>query len=130
LLDTAGMRDRQEKGDFQAFETLSGVQLDDPDFYYARFTCGAPANDGKFCNPEFDQLFAEQSRTFDVQKRAEVTRQMERILLQDIPDARGFFWKSAMAYWNRVQQWPPLQGTTVYNFGKFEQVWCQGGKCM
>jgi peptide/nickel transport system substrate-binding protein len=129
-LDTAGMRDRQEKGDFQAYENLSAVQLDDPDFYYARFTCGAPANDGKFCNPEFDKLFAEQSRTFDVQKRAEVTRQMERILLQDIPDARGFFWKSAMAYWNRVQQWPPLQGTTVYNFGKFEQVWCQGGKCM
>jgi predicted ATPase with chaperone activity len=28
------------------------------------------------------------------------------------------------------EQWPPLQGTTVYNFGKFEQVWCQGGRCM
>ena len=55
---------------------------------------------------------------------------MERILLHDIPDARGFFWKSAMGYWNRVQQWPPLQGTTVYNFGKFEQVWCQDGQCM
>jgi ABC-type transport system substrate-binding protein len=130
LLDTAGMRDRQEKGDFQAFENLSAVQLDDPDFYYARFTCGAPSNDGKYCNPEFDKLFAEQSRTFDVQQRAEITRQMERILLHDIPDARGFFWKSAMGYWNRVQQWPPLQGTTVYNFGKFEQVWCQGGRCM
>ena len=46
------------------------------------------------------------------------------------PDDRGFYWKSAMAYWNRVQQWPPIQGTTVYNFGKFEQVGCQGGKCM
>jgi hypothetical protein len=33
-------------------------------------------------------------------------------------------------YWNRVQHLPPLQGTTVANFGKFEQVWCQGGKCM
>jgi ABC-type transport system substrate-binding protein len=130
LLDTAGMRDRQEKGDFQVFELLAAVQLDDPDFYYARFTCGAPSNDGKYCNPEFDKLFAEQSRTFDVQQRAEITRQMERILLHDIPDARGFFWKSAMGYWNRVQQWPPLQETTVYNFGKFEQVWCQGGRCM
>src|SRR5262245_6654522 len=97
LLDTSGMRDRQEKHDFQAYENLSAVQLDDPDFYYASFTCDAPSNDAKYCNPEFDQLFAEQSRTFDVQKRAEVTRQMERILLQDIPDARGFFWKSAMA---------------------------------
>jgi peptide/nickel transport system substrate-binding protein len=130
LLDTAALRDRLEKGDFQALETLAAVQLDDPDFYYARFTCEAPSNDGKYCNPEFDKLFAAQSRTFEVQKRAEITRQMERLLLQDIPDARGFYWKSAMAYWNRVKQWPPLQGTTVYNFGKFEQVWCQGGKCM
>ena len=92
--------------------------------------CDAPSNLGKYCNQEFDKLFAEQSRTFEVQKRAEITRQMERILLRDIPDDRGFYWKSAMAYWNRVKQWPPLQGTTVYNFGKFERVWCLDGKCM
>jgi hypothetical protein len=79
---------------------------------------------------EFDKLFREQSQTFDVQKRAEITQKMERLLLQDIPDDRGFYWKAAMALWNRVQQWPPVRGTTVYNFGKFEQVWCQGGKCM
>jgi peptide/nickel transport system substrate-binding protein len=130
LLDTAGFRDRQEKGDFQAFTVLSAVSFDDPDAYYRRFTCHAPSNFGKYCNPEFDKLFAQQSQTFDIQQRAEITRQIERILLQDIPDDRGFYWKSAMAYWNRVKQWPPVQGTTVYNFGKFEQVWCKDGKCM
>src|SRR4030095_6477880 len=93
-------------------------------------TCDVPVNLTRYCNPEFDKLFAAQSRTFDVQKRAEITHQMERILLRDIPDDRGFYWKSAMAYWNRVKQWPPLQGTTVYNFGKFERVWCQDGRCM
>jgi ABC-type transport system substrate-binding protein len=130
LLDTAGFRDRTENGDFQAYTVLAAVPFDDPDLYYARLTCNAPSNYSKYCNQEFDQHFAEQSRTFDVQKRAEITRQMERMLLQDVPDDRGFYWKSAMGYWNRVQQWPPIQGTTVYNFGKFEQVWCQGGKCM
>src|SRR6266446_4708187 len=130
LLDTAGYRDRTEKGDFQAYTVLSAVTIDEPVYYYSRFTCDAPANFGKYCNPEFDKLFAEQSRTFEVQKRAEITRQMEHILLRDNPDDRGFYWKSAMAYWNRVKQWPPIQGTTVYNFGKFEQVWCQDGKCM
>src|SRR5438128_230899 len=130
LLDTAGFLDRQKKGDFQAFTVLEAVGFDDPDPYYVRFTCNVPFNYGKYCNPEFDKLFAQQSRTFEVQKRAEITRQMERILLQDIPSDRGFYWKSAMAYWNHVKQWPPVQGTTVYNFGKFEQVWCQSGKCM
>jgi ABC-type transport system substrate-binding protein len=130
LLDTAAFRDRWEKGDFQAFTVLNAVNIDDPVHYYQRFTCNAPVNASRYCNPEFDKLFQEQSQTFEVQKRAAITRQMEHILLRDIPDARGFYWKSAMAYWNRVQQWPPLQGTTVYNFGKFERVWCQGGKCM
>src|SRR5215510_8063561 len=129
LLDTAGFRDRIEKGNFQAYTVLSGVAVDDPDLYYARLVCQSPSNLGKYCNPEFDQLFAAQSRTFEVAQRAEITRQMEHILLRDIPDDRGFYWQSAMGYWNRVQHWPPLQGTTVSNFGKFEQVWCQGGTC-
>jgi peptide/nickel transport system substrate-binding protein len=130
LLDTAGFRERTQKGEFQAFTVLSAVPIDEPDLYYARLVCGSASNYGKYCNPTFDQLFQQQSQTFDVQKRAEITRQMEHLLLDDVPDDRGFYWKSAMAYWNRVQQWPPIQGTTVYNFGKFEQVWCQGGKCM
>jgi peptide/nickel transport system substrate-binding protein len=130
LLDTAGYRERTEKGDFQAFTVLNAVPIDDPDLYYGRLVCNFTSNLGKYCNPEFDKLFQEQSQTFDVEKRVEITRQMERILLQDVPDDRGFYWKSGMAYWNQVKQWPPIRGTTVYNFGKFERVWCQGGKCM
>src|SRR5215217_5105792 len=130
LLDTAAFRDRWEKGEFQAFTVLNSVSIDDPVHYYQRFTCQAPVNASRYCNPEFDQLFVAQSQTFEVPKRGAITRQMEHILLRDIPDDRGFYWKSAMAYWNRVQHWPPMQGTTVYNFGKFEQVWCQDGKCM
>ena len=130
LVDTAAFRDRTEKGDFQAYTVLSAVTIDEPDNYYARLVCDSTLNLGKYCNPEFDKLFQEQSQTFDVQKRAEITRQMEHIVLRDIPDDRGFYWKSAMGYWNRVKQWPPIHGTTVFNFGKFEQVWCQGSKCM
>jgi peptide/nickel transport system substrate-binding protein len=130
LLDTAANSDRQKKSDFEANTAPASVHMDDPDLYYARLTCDAPSNYGKYCNPEFDKLFDEQSRTFDAEKRAEITRKMERILLEEIPDDRGYYWKSSMAYWNRVKDWPPLMGTTVYNYGKFEQVWCQSGQCM
>jgi peptide/nickel transport system substrate-binding protein len=130
LVDTAANSDRQKKGDFQVNTAPAAVHMDDPDLYYARFTCDAPSNYGRYCNPELDKLFDEQSRTFDDEKRIEITRRMERILLDDIPDDRGYYWKSSMGYWNRVKQWPPLLGTTVYNYGKFEQVWCQGGRCM
>src|SRR6266705_486585 len=73
LLDTAGFRDRIEQGEFQAYTALSGVAVDDPDLYYARLVCQSPSNLGKYCNAEFDQLFAAQSRTFEVEKRAELT---------------------------------------------------------
>jgi peptide/nickel transport system substrate-binding protein len=130
LLDTAAINDRQRNSDFQAYTAPASVHMDEPDLYYARFTCDAPSNYGKYCNPEFDTLFEEQSRVFNIEKRAEITRKMERLLLEDFPDDRGYYWKSSMGYWNRVQNWPPLLGTTVYNYGKFEQVWCQGGRCM
>jgi hypothetical protein len=68
--------------------------------------------------------------TDDAKRRAEVTRQMERMLLTELPDDPGYYWKSSMGYWNRVRHWPPLQGTTVYTCGNFEQVWCQGGQGM
>ncbi len=67
---------------------------------------------------------------FDVEKRAEITRKMERLLLEDLPDDRRHYWKPSMGYSNRVQNWPPLLGMTVYDYGIFEQVWCQDGRCM
>jgi ABC-type transport system substrate-binding protein len=64
---------------------------DEPDLYYVRFTCDAPSNYGKYCNPEFDNLLEEQSRTFDVKKRVEITWKMERLLLEDLPADRGYY---------------------------------------
>ncbi len=130
LLDTAAIRQRSLKGDFQVYTLPAATQWDDPDVYYGRLVCGNSSNTGRYCNPEFDKLFKAQSEEFDVKKRVEITRRMERLLLQEIPDDRGYYWTSSMGYWNRVQKWPPIAGTTVYNYGKFEQVWCQNGKCM
>jgi peptide/nickel transport system substrate-binding protein len=130
LLDTAAIRDRTLKNDFVVYTLPAAVQYDDPDVYYGRLVCEAASNTGRYCNAEFDKLFREQSETFDVAKRVEITRKMERLLLQDLPDDRGYYWMSTMGYWNGVQHWPPISGTTVYNYGKFERVWCKGGKCM
>jgi ABC-type transport system substrate-binding protein len=108
----------------------SAVVVEEPDLYFARYVCDSVSNYGKYCNPEFDKLFAAQSTMLDPKKRVEITRQMERILLKDIPDDHGYYWKSTMGYWNRLQNWAPIHGTTVYNFGRLEQVWCQEGRCM
>ena len=131
LLDTATIRDRTLKGDFQAYTLPASVQYDDPDRSTMRGSSARtrPTRAGTATRSSTSSS-RHRARRLIVGKRAEITRKMERILLQDIPDDRGYYWNSSMGYWNRVQQWPPVGGTTVYNFGKFEQVWCQGGKCM
>jgi ABC-type transport system substrate-binding protein len=129
-VDTATLRKRQRASDFAVHTSPSAVYVEEPDLYYGRLVCNFPQNYGKYCNPEFDRLYKLQSQTFDLEKRAEITRQMERILLEDVPDDHGYYWKSTMGYWNRLQNWPPVMGTTVYNFGKLERVWCKEGKCM
>src|SRR5262245_65414878 len=60
LLDTAGFRDRTEKGDFQAFTVLAAVGVDDPDVYYARFTCNAPSILGKYYDRTYVKLYRDQ----------------------------------------------------------------------
>jgi hypothetical protein len=35
-----------------------------------------------------------------------------------------------MGSWNRVKNWPLLPGTTMDNYGKCEEVWCQGDQCV
>jgi len=72
--------------------------MDDPDLYYVWLTCDASSNYGKYGNPEFDKLFEAQSRVFDVENQVEITQKTEHILLEDLPDDRGYYWKSAMGY--------------------------------
>jgi peptide/nickel transport system substrate-binding protein len=130
VVDTPTLRKRERASDFTVYTAPSAVSVEEPDYYYARLVCNSPSNYGKYCNPEFDKLFTVQSQTLDPEKRVEILHQMERILLKDIPDDHGYYWKSTMGYWNRLKDWPPVLGTTVYNFGRFERVWCQEGRCM
>ena len=117
LLDTAGFRDRTEKGDFQAYTVLSGgADSMSRTSIMGAWSAISPRTWGSIVTRSLIQLFQEQSQTFDVQKRAEITRQMERLLLQDVPDDRGFYWKSAMAYWNRVTAMAPYPGDDGLQF--------------
>jgi len=45
--------------DIMQMQIVNDRFRDESDLYYARFTCDAPSNYGKYCNPEFDKLFEE-----------------------------------------------------------------------
>ncbi|GBD11223.1 Heme-binding protein A [bacterium HR23] len=132
MLDTAAYTDLNTRGDFVISSQAPAVTVvDDPSAYTFPYLCSQPpsVNVTRYCNPEFDRIWAEQNKEVDPAKRALLTRQLERILLEDVPDLRTYYWVSAMAYWNRVQGWRLTTGDQVYNFRHLETVWCKGGQC-
>ena len=65
----------------------------DPDFILSIFTCDQrPPNpdeyrnsDSYYCNPEIDAMYEEQKTILDVEQRAELVHEMQRIIYQDVP---------------------------------------------
>jgi peptide/nickel transport system substrate-binding protein len=129
LLDFVAIRDRQERGDFDLYTVPSTTAIDDPDGYYSRFICANPLNYMGYCNPQFDRLFQEQAAALDITRRIELTREIERLFLEDPPDHRTYYWWQAMAHWEGLRNWHMVLGDTVFNFGRLERVWCDGGRC-
>ena len=62
--------------------------VDSADWYSAIFLCAnkdEPTGYPSYCNPVIDEMFAETQKTFDEDKRAELFREMEDILMADAP---------------------------------------------
>ncbi|MBI4336714.1 MAG: ABC transporter substrate-binding protein [Chloroflexi bacterium] len=131
VLDAGTMYNRAFSQDFISYTLAAAATVDDPDQVYAFFLCSSPPrqNVGGYCNPKVDELYGQQSASFDPQRRVQLNREIEKLLLADIPEDRGYFWWSAMAYWGRVQNWVQVTGVTVYSFSRLEQVWCREGRC-
>jgi len=94
----------------------------DPDELVGYFETGSAMNFVGYSNPEVDRLIKQQSAEADLTKRAELVRQIETILLTDLPFIPGTFGK----YWHC--KWPYVKGFQLQDVGygsrmAFEQVW-------
>jgi peptide/nickel transport system substrate-binding protein len=78
------------QGEFDMFE-WGWVVEPDPDYQLSTFTCGsrsyksggdvtANLSDSFYCNPAYDKLYQQQKVTIDPAKRAEIVKQMQRML--------------------------------------------------
>ncbi len=128
-VDTATIVNRRNSGEYSVMAFPSSTAFDDPDGYWARFQCDNPSNFFGYCNERFDELFTMQSQELDRQKRIEMTHEIERILLADLPDQRPYYWWQATLHWNNVQSWEMRLADWTYNHDRLESTWCTGGQC-
>jgi peptide/nickel transport system substrate-binding protein len=109
-------------GEWEMFNEMLYASLPDPDAYMAYFKTGGSSNFMKYSNPEVDRLFEQQTREFDTNKRRELTRQIERLILQDKPVMPGAFLQGNLYYYPYVMDFKPTP--MVYGpDNKFEYVW-------
>ena len=77
---------RMQEGDFEIGDAGWAADYNDPyNFLYLMLCDAGPMNYSRYCNPAFDALIEQASKTLDLKKRAKLMGQAEQIMLDDHP---------------------------------------------
>ena len=80
----------------------------DPDFILSVMSCGQRPpggiwSDSFYCNEEYDRLYEAQGATADLDERAEMIKEMQRIVYEDAPYAVLYYDTNLQAF--RADRW-------------------------
>ena len=96
------------RGEFDMFE-WGWVVEPDPDYQLSTFTCAkrsykdgdtvyADLSDSFYCNPEYDKLYEQQALETDQAARAEIVKQMQTMLYDDVAYVVTYYYDNLEAY--------------------------------
>lgn len=108
--------------EWEMFNEVLYASIPDPDAYMAYFMTNGSSNFMQYSNPDVDRLFERQTRELDFEKRRELTREIERLLLRDLPVLPGAFLQGNLYLYPYVRNFGPTQ--MIYGpENKLEYVW-------
>lgn len=86
VLEDAILRERAGRGEFSAVVEGSGFQVFDPDGAFLRhFVPGVALNWSQWDDPEFVELYEQQSRAVDRDERDQLIRQISDLMEREVP---------------------------------------------
>jgi peptide/nickel transport system substrate-binding protein len=103
----------------------------DPDFILSIFTCGQRPPDGIwsdsfYCDEGYDQMYQEQKRIADIEERAEIVREMQRQVYEDVPYIVLYYDANLQAYrsdrWTGFLKQPEPDGDLLSGYGNYTFV--------
>jgi oligopeptide transport system substrate-binding protein len=97
--------DSQSSGDFM-ISRAAWVAGTDPQGYLDLFVSGSGNNHSNFAHPEFDALFDAARRELNPERRLERFQEAERYILEQLPVAPIFFYRTEYFLDPRVTNWP------------------------
>ena len=121
------------RGEFDMFE-WGWVVEPDPDYQLSTFTCGkrsyedggeiyADLSDSFFCSEEYDALYAAQSEETDQAARAEIVKQMQRIIYDNVAYVVTYYYDNLEAYrsdrFTGFVGQPEGSGSLLFQYGTY-----------
>ena len=100
-------------GDFELNGMGALASLDDPNDHIGTWViCEGGRNYGKYCDPKVEDLFKQQSRELDLEKRKKIYRELELHLLDQAPLVNQWSTGAAVGSLSRtyVKGWLPMAG--------------------
>jgi peptide/nickel transport system substrate-binding protein len=99
----------------------------DPDFILSIFTCAQRPpegiwSDSFYCNEDYDDMYLEQKTLIDVDERAEVVKEMQRMIYEDVPYVVLYYDSDLQAYnkeWTGFQPQPEPDGDLLSGYGNY-----------
>lgn len=76
-------RKMRDAGDFEIYIDNPLTLVGDPDEFMSWYITGGVNNFTKISNPDADRLWIQQSQTLDLQKRIQLTQEIERLVIKD-----------------------------------------------
>lgn len=100
----------------------------DPDFILSVMSCeqrppGGVWSDSFYCDEEYDRMYAEQKTLIDIEERAEVIKEMQRMVYNEAPYAVLYYDTTLQAYredrWTGFTPQPSDGGDLLASYGPF-----------
>jgi len=121
------------QGEFDMFE-WGWVVEPDPNYQLSTFTCGsrsyksngnvtANLSDSFYCNPAYDKLYEQQAVTIDPARRAQIVKDMQRMLYVDAPYVLTYYYDDLQAYrsdrFTGFTAQPDPGGVLLFQYGTY-----------
>ena len=120
-------------GEYDMFE-WGWVVEPDPDYQLSTFLCSsrstkdggtisAGLSDTFYCNPAYDALYDQQATTTDPKARADIVKQMQKMLYDDAPYVVTYYYANLEAYrsdrFTNFQPQPDPKGSLLFQYGTY-----------
>ncbi len=122
-VDTTAWFPKVRRKDYAIGANLTGNGLDEPDqSFFELYSCGAENNYDGYCNPKIEEMFEQQSREADQEKRKKMVWEIERHLAEDVARPVLYHNRSGTCWHPYVKNYTPMINS-IYNGLRMEDVW-------